>query len=228
MRRVPAVGGDLEVHGHARAAPRRGCRGRTRPRCSRGRTSSRCPRSGMRHGADVGVEVERAAQRHVGALERRRPWAVVVGPLSSTSQALISAEHVVGHGLVAAPARFSMVRPSMRRSATRAARDLVCEQALAARAPPRSMMIGPMPSPSTRPIGHGRFVRIVHPLGGHARDAGLLLSQQRAKRRTGAVDIVHSCMLLCVVEQSAGEQDGLLPLGEAAHDGDRPCPPPCP
>ena len=26
-------------------------------------------------------------------------------------------------------------------------------------------------------------------------------------------------MLLCVVEQSAGEQDGLLPLGEAAHDG---------
>ena len=26
-------------------------------------------------------------------------------------------------------------------------------------------------------------------------------------------------MLLCIVEQSAGEQDGLLPLGEAAHDG---------
>ena len=26
-------------------------------------------------------------------------------------------------------------------------------------------------------------------------------------------------MLLCVVEQSTGEQDGLLPLGAAAHDG---------
>ena len=40
--------------------------------------------------------------------------------------------------------------------------------------------------------GHGRFVRIVHPLGGHARDAGLLLGQQGAKRRTGAVNVVHS------------------------------------
>ena len=29
-------------------------------------------------------------------------------------------------------------------------------------------------------------------------------------------------MLLCVVEQPAGKQDGLLPLGEAAHDGVRP------
>ena len=182
------VGRDLEVHGHAgqlhAAAAERVLALRV--------LAEECPvdallRNG--HGADVRVEVERAAQLHVRALK----------PAAHGRRRRALEQHVAGHDLIQHIVRHRLIagQPVFDRQAAdapqgnAAARDLVGEQRLE-HAHRLLHDDGANAVTVHKADGHGRLVRIIHLLGGHARDAGLLLGEQRAKRRTGAVDIVHS------------------------------------
>ena len=182
------IGRDLEVHGHAgqlhAAAAERVLALRV--------LAEERPVDALfwnRHGADVRVEVERAAQLHVRALEsaahgRRR-------------RAL--EQHVAGHDLIQHIVRHRLIagQPVFDRQAAdapqgnAAARDLVGEQRLE-HAHRLLHDDGADAVAVHKADGHGRFFRIVHPFGFHRRNALLLLGEQRAKRRTGAVKIVHS------------------------------------
>ena len=75
---------------------------------------------------------------------------VVVGPLSSTSQAMISASTSSGTAWLQA-SRFSIVRPRMRRRAM-LPRAISSASSASSTRTACSMIMGPMPSPSTRPM----------------------------------------------------------------------------
>ena len=182
------VGRDLEVHGHA---------GQLHAAAAEGIFALRVLAEerpvdalvGNRHGADVRVEVERAAQLHVRALEPaahgRRGRALEQHVAGQDLR-----EHIVRHGLIAGQPVFDREAADAPQGDA-AARDLIGEQHL--EHAHRLLHDDRADAVAVHKAdGHGRFFRIVHPLGGHARNAGLLLSQQRAKRRTGAVNIVHS------------------------------------
>ena len=182
------VGRDLEVHGHA---------GQLHAAAAEGIFALRVLAEerpvdalvGNGHGADVRVEVERAAQLHVRALEPaahgRRGRALEQHVAGQDLR-----EHVVRHRLIAGHAVFER-EPADAPQGDAAARDLVGEQRLE-RAHRLLHDDGADAVAVHEADGHSRLVRIIHLLGGHARDAGLLLFEQGAKRRTGAVDIVHS------------------------------------
>ena len=182
------VGRDLEVHGHA---------GQLHAAAAEGVLALRVLAEerpvdallGDGHGADVRVEVERAAQLHVRALESaahgRRGRALEQHVAGQNFR-----EHIVRHRLIAGQPVFDREAADAPQGDA-AARDLIGEQHL--EHAHRLLHDDRADAVAVHKAdGHGRFFRIVHPLGGHARDAGLLLSQQRAKRRTGAVNIVHS------------------------------------
>ena len=165
------VGRDLEVHGHAWQLHAAAAEGVLALRV----LAEERPVDallGNGHGADIRVEVERAAQLHVRALEptahgrRRRALEQHVAGQNFL-------QYIVRHRLIAGQPVFDREAADAPQSDA-AARDLVGEQRL--EHAHRLLHDNGADAVAVHETdGHGRLVRIVRPLGGHARNAGLLL-----------------------------------------------------